>query len=205
MVDPFSAIVGVIDLLAKTKHTFDKFKDAKKLPEELRAIAGQISIAKGIFEEVKKTTQGQVIENGVRETAERCEEDTRTLNEIYELVIMHIHGDWLRRYKSYINNMREDRKGEVKTIWSRILNGSHLLAAHFNVQKLSEIKAKVDKAIEELSHLPDSLERDDSGSIWNNYAENKGFQGKNDGQVNFGGTNYSVAGNQTVNHNEGKK
>jgi hypothetical protein len=38
MADPFSIIVGIIDLLDKAKKAYDKFKDARDLPKAFGTI-----------------------------------------------------------------------------------------------------------------------------------------------------------------------
>lgn len=79
--------------------------------------------------------------------------DAKDLNAIFELVCKHINDTWRQRYKSYVTSMKEGCRCEVEKIWKRILDGVHLLATEFGIQKLDDIK----NAIEDIEKLPSSL------------------------------------------------
>jgi archaellum component FlaC len=182
MADPFSTIVGIIDLLDKAKKAYDKFKDAKDLPKAFGTISGQIDLATSIFKDVKDTANHTAQTNKIRSTVDQCEMDAKDLNVIYELVCEHINDTWRHRYKSHIATMKEGRKCEVEKIWKRILDGVHLLAADFGIQKLDEIK----NAIKDIEKLPSSLEDDRAGTTINNSYGRTGVNGVNYGKFNMG-------------------
>ena len=78
--------------------------------------------------------------------------------------------------------MKEGRKCEVEKIWKRILDGVHLLAADFGIQKLDEIK----NAIKDIEKLLSSLEDDRVGTTINNSYGRTGVNGVNYGKFNMG-------------------
>jgi precorrin-6B methylase 2 len=193
MADPFSTIVGVIDILSKIKHAYDKFKDAKDLPKAFGAIAGQIGLATSIFQDVQKATSSQVKEDKVKQTVQQCEEDATALNDIYELVVKHLHDDWFHKYKAHVATMKDGQKAKAEAIWHRIMDGCRLLAEYFNIQKMSEILA----ALDEIKNVPNSLNKAASADSVNNWGTVNGvMKGEFHGQTNFGGTNF--AGDQNV-------
>ena len=193
MADPFSTIVGVIDLLDKAKKVYDKFKDAKDLPKAFGTISGQIDLATSIFKDVKDSANQAAQRDKIRGTVDQCDMDAKDLNAIYELVLKHIDGSWRHLYKSYITGMKEGRKCEVEKIWKRILDGVHLLATDFGIQKLDEIK----NAIKDIEKLPSSLEDIGAGTTTNNAYGQVGVNGASYGKVTMGN---EYAGSHNENH-----
>ena len=191
MADPLSTIVGIIDLLEKAKKAYDKFKEAKDLPKAFGTISGQIDLATSIFHDVERSTERSVQMDKIRGTVEQCKLDAEDLNAIYQEVHKHMHGSWRDRYKSYIANMKGERKCEVEKIWKRILDGVHLLAAEFGIQKLDEIMS----AIKTIDSLPSSLEDSSSGTVNNTNWGTSGVTGTNLGEVTMG-NKYAGAHNE---------
>jgi hypothetical protein len=193
MADPFGTIVGIIDLLDRAKNAYDKFKDAKDLPKAFGTISGQIALATSIFEDVKDRAKQAVQVDKIQGTVDQCEMDAKDLNAIFELVRGNINEKWHHRYKTYVASMKEGRKCEVEKIWKRILDGVHLLAADFGIQKLDEITS----AIKDIDSLPSSLEDNSAGTINNTYGH-PGVNGVNYGEVtmeyNYGGLHHEYRG-----------
>jgi hypothetical protein len=191
MADPFGTIVGIIDLLDKAKKAYDKFKDAKDLPKAFGTISGQIDLATSIFKDVKDIANHTAQMNKIRGTVDQCEMDAKDLHAIYLLVHEHINDKWHQRYKSYIANMKGERKCEVEKIWKRILDGVHLLAAEFGIQKLDEIMS----AIKAIDSLPSSLGDSSAGTVNNTNWGTSGVTGTNLGEVTMG-NKYAGAHNE---------
>jgi hypothetical protein len=118
----------------------------------------------------------------IQGVVEQCSLDATDLNHIFQVVSEHMNGKWHERYKRYVANMKEGRKCEVEKIWKRILDGIHLLAADFGIQKLDEIKM----AIEDIKKLPSSLEDTSSGAMTFISHGSTGVSGWNYGKVNMG-------------------
>lgn len=196
MADPLGMAMSIIDLLEKAKGAYDKFKDAKNLPKAFGTIAGQIQLATGIFKDVKSSSLQPAQQDRIRAAVEQCEIDAKELNEIFQLVSEHINDKWHDRYKRYVASMKEGRKGEVEKIWRRILDGTHLLASEFGMQKLAEIA----EAMKDIDTLPSSLEEANTGVTSIVYG-NAGVSGANYGKVTMGD---EFTGNKTVNYGKGK-
>jgi hypothetical protein len=182
MADPFSTIVGVIDLLDKAKKAYDKFKDAKDLPKAFGTISGQIDLATSIFRDVKDSAKQAAQKDKIRDTVDQCEMDAKDLDAIFELVRKHINEKWHHRYKTYVASMKEGRKCEAEKIWKRILDGVHLLADDFGIQKLDEIM----DAIKEIDRLSSSLEDPKDGTINSTVYGDVGVSGVSYGEVTMG-------------------
>jgi hypothetical protein len=193
MADPFSTIVGIIDLLDRAKQAYDKFKDAKDLPKAFGTISGQIDLATSIFEDVENSAKQTAQADKIRGTVEQCELDAKDLNAIYQLVHEHMNDKWHHRYKTYVASMKDGRKREVEKIWKRILDGVHLLAADLGVQELDQIK----NAIKDIKRLPSSLEDTGAGTMINNAYGQVGVNGVSYGKVTMGN---EYGGNHIENH-----
>lgn len=196
MAEILGTVTNVVELLARAKELYQKFKDVKDLPQAFIRIAAQIDLAKSIFENIESDTSLVVQHPQLQAAINDCQANASGLNAIYELVDNTKRGKWHQRYKEYVRGLNNDRVGAVEALWERLLSGTQLLAAGYGLKELNEIQT----AITEIRGLPSSLDTQ-SRHTYTSYAHTVGVQGHNSGEVTMGN---KYMGDHNEHHDAGK-
>lgn len=149
MADPLSIIGTIIQLLDTAKKCYDKFQGAWKLKQSFHDIYAQIDLVKVTFEEIKKCYKDNDDRRKIADVLEKCEQDTKTLVEIYALVSENADKPWAMRYADYVKSMAKDRKGKVEELWARILEGIRVLQG-FHVFSSLATHVQIERVIQKI-------------------------------------------------------
>lgn len=149
MADPLSIIGTIIQLLDTAKKCYDKAQGARKLRQAFHDIYTQIDLVKATFEEIKNCYRDNDDRRKIADVLEKCEQDTKSLLEVYALVSENADKPWATRYADYVKSMAKDRKGKVEELWARILEGIRVLQG-FHVFSSLATHVQVERVIEKI-------------------------------------------------------
>lgn len=162
MADPIGIIGTILQLLDTAKKCYDTVQGARKLRQAFHEIYSQIDLVKATFKEIKERYKDNDDKREITDVLTQCEQDTRSLMEIYVLVSENTEKPWATRYADYIKSMARDRKGKVEELWARILGGINVLQG-FHVFSSLVTRDQIEQALLRIETVENSLSDSNTG------------------------------------------
>lgn len=203
----FMAVAGVISsvitIIDTVKTVYDAVQDTSGLPEEFRAVRGQLPTVAIILDDAHAHTEtgqlNQVTIDAIKPLVTQCKERATKLEEIFKAVLPEVDASTTRRGLKAIQALR--KAGKVKKLWKQMMEVVLVLATRHGMdtataRQVDELKESIEKISNMGPPLSDS--ESEKSSMTNNHF--------GPGTATYNQTKNIVEGNQKnlVNNKDGK-
>lgn len=200
MADPFGTILGIIDLLEKSKKAYDNFKDAKDLPDAFREAHSKIQLTEITLEQAGTELKSRFPslstdeQNAIKGTLEICQTKAVDLEAIFIAVCKDDRKHSLQRYADTLKRMFKDTKTNIEQLWKEFLEGVRVLLDHLHMKDSLSMK-RIVEAIEDIAQVEPSLP-ENQGQTFNISGGQQGVVGTNKAPFSMfsGGTHHHGSG-----------
>lgn len=172
----FMAVAGVISsvitIIDTVKKVYDAVQDTSGLPEEFRAVRGQLPTVAIILDDAHAHTEtgqlNQVTIDAIAPLVAQCKERATKLEEIFKAVLPEVDASTTRRGLKAIQALR--KAGKVKKLWKQMMEVVLVLATRHGMEtatarQVDELKESIEKISNMGPPLSDSESENSSMKI----------------------------------------